>query len=152
MEFFSYSYLVEQGQYNAFLQYGVTAMGLIIFLGVGVQALSHRYDTKYRDLAIIMLLFATLGIGIQYSDYSRTVDDAQNTSRMVYFVDVLSERLGADKNDIYTNSTRLRSGMIVRVNEVYYEVDFTNNMEAYSLRRIQMLTDTVTIRQRQVVQ
>lgn len=146
IEFYTYAYLVQQGDLSSLVKYAFIGITLIILLGVGIKAASSKFDSKYRDLTIILLLFVIFGIGTQIEDYSRSIDDQQNSSRAVAFINKIADNMGVDRKSVAMNSMRLRNGMIIRLDNVYYEVSFTNNMEAYALRRVKMLNDDIVIR------
>lgn len=145
MQFYTYAYLMRQVEVNALLQYGIIFVLLIALLTIGVKFMYNRFNTKYRDLSIILCLLIVFSIGIQFNDYTRSVSDAEDSSKMVAFVNLVSEQMGVSKDTINVNSTRLRDGMIIKIADVYYEVNFTQNVEAYALRRVQMLSTNVKV-------
>lgn len=145
MQFYTYAYLMRHVEVNALLQYGIIFVLLIALLTIGVKFMYNRFNTKYRDLSIILCLLIVFSIGIQFNDYTRSVSDAEDSSKMVAFVNLVSEQMGVSKDTINVNSTRLRDGMIIKIADVYYEVNFTQNVEAYALRRVQMLSTDVKV-------
>lgn len=145
MQFYTYAYLMRHVEVNALLQYGIIFVLLIALLTIGVKFMYNRFNTKYRDLSIILCLLIVFSIGIQFNDYTRSVSDAEDSSKMVAFVNLVSEQMGVSKDTINVNSTRLRDGMIIKIADVYYEVNFTQNVEAYALRQVQMLSTDVKV-------
>lgn len=145
MQFYTYAYLMRHVEVNALLQYGIIFVLLIALLTIGVKFMYNRFNTKYRDLSIILCLLIVFSIGIQFNDYTRSVSDAEDSSKMVAFVNLVSEQMGVSKDTINVNSIRLRDGMIIKIADVYYEVNFTQNVEAYDLRRVQMLSTDVKV-------
>lgn len=139
MEFYTYAYVVERGEFRSLLQYIVTSILLVALLVVGVKAMYSRFDTKFRDLGIIIVLGLVFLLGIQVNDYTRDIDSAEESNYMVQFLNSLSERADAPKNKIRVNTLRVQDRMIVNIEKAYFEVTFTMNKDGYSLRPVEMI-------------
>lgn len=139
MEFYTYAYVVQRGEFTSLLQYIMTSILLVALLVVGVKVMYNRFDTKYRDLGIIIVLGLVFLLGLQVNDYTRDVDSAEESSYMVKFLNNLSERADVPKDKIRVNTLRVQDRMIVNIEEAYFEVTFTMNKEGYSLRPVEMI-------------
>ena len=139
MEFYTYAYVVQRGEFTSLLQYSMTTILLVALLVVGVKVMYNRFDTKFRDLGIIIVLGLVFLLGLQVNDYTRDVDNAEESNYMVQFLNNLSERAEVPKNKIRVNTLRVQDRMIVNIENSYFEVMFTMNKEAYSLRPVQMM-------------
>ena len=139
MEFYTYAYVVERGEFRSLLQYIVTSILLVALLVVGVKAMYSRFDTKFRDLGIIIVLGLVFLLGIQVNDYTRDIDSAEESNYMVQFLNSLSERADVPKDKIRVNTLRVQDRMIVNIEEAYFEVTFTMNKDGYSLRPVVMI-------------
>lgn len=139
MEFYTYAYVVQRGEFTSLLQYIMTSILLVALLVVGVKVMYNRFDTKYRDLGIIIVLGLVFLLGLQVNDYTRDVNSAEESSYMVKFLNNLSERADVPKDKIRVNTLRVQDRMIVNIEEAYFEVTFTMNKDGYSLRPVEMI-------------
>ena len=139
MEFYTYAYVVQRGEFTSLLQYIMTSILLVALLVVGVKVMYNRFDTKFRDLGIIIVLGLVFLLGLQVNDYTRDVDSAEESSYMVKFLNNLSERADVPKDKIRVNTLRVQDRMIVNIEEAYFEVTFTMNKDGYSLRPVEMI-------------
>lgn len=139
MEFYTYAYVVQRGEFTSLLQYIMTSILLVALLVVGVKVMYNRFDTKYRDLGIIIVLGLVFLLGVQVNDYTRDINSAEESSYMVQFLNNLSERADVPKDKIRVNTLRVQDRMIVNIEEAYFEVTFTMNKDGYSLRPVEMI-------------
>ena len=139
MEFYTYAYVVQRGEFTSLLQYIMTSILLVALLVVGVKVMYNRFDTKFRDLGIIIGLGLVFLLGLQVNDYTRDINSAEESSYMVQFLNNLSERADVPKDKIRVNTLRVQDRMIVNIEEAYFEVTFTMNKDGYSLRPVEMI-------------
>ena len=139
MEFYTYAYVVQRGEFTSLLQYIMTSILLVALLIVGVKIMYNRFDTKFRDLGIIIVLGLVFLLGLQVNDYTRDINSAEESSYMVQFLNNLSERADVPKDKIRVNTLRVQDRMIVNIEEAYFEVTFTMNKDGYSLRPVEMI-------------
>ena len=139
MEFYTYAYVVQRGEFTSLLQYIMTSILLVALLVVGVKVMYNRFDTKFRDLGIIIVLGLVFLLGVQVNDYTRDINSAEESSYMVQFLNNLSERADVPKDKIRVNTLRVQDRMIVNIEEAYFEVTFTMNKDGYSLRPVEMI-------------
>ena len=139
MEFYTYAYVVQRGEFTSLLQYIMTSILLVALLVVGVKVMNNRFDTKFRDLGIIIVLGLVFLLGLQVNDYTRDINSAEESSYMVQFLNNLSERADVPKDKIRVNTLRVQDRMIVNIEEAYFEVTFTMNKDGYSLRPVEMI-------------
>ena len=139
MEFYTYAYVVQRGEFTSLLQYIMTSILLVALLIVGVKVMYNRFDTKFRDLGIIIVLGLVFLLGLQVNDYTRDINSAEESNYMVQFLNNLSERADVPKDKIRVNTLRVQDRMIVSIEEAYFEVTFTMNKDGYSLRPVEMI-------------
>lgn len=139
MEFYTYAYVVQRGEFTSLLQYIMTSILLVALLVVGVKVMYNRFDTKFRDLGIIIVLGLVFLLGLQVNDYTRDINSAEESSYMVQFLNNLSERADVPKDKIRVNTLRVQDRMIVNIEEAYFEVTFTMNKDGYTLRPVEMI-------------
>lgn len=133
MQFYTYSFLEKQTHLTNYLNYVLVGAILVLLLLVGFQYLRHRFETKYRDLIIILLLIITFVIGVQYTDYTQTKNNLNQSSQMVNFLDRMSEIEKVTPQKIMANQTSLKDGLIVSLDSAYYQVVFNS---VYSERNL----------------
>ena len=66
-------------------------------------------------------------------------------SRMVVFVQAVSETLRVPKEAVAVNSRQLKQGMIVKYRDSFYKVDFASDFTAYRLERIYLIHQDIKI-------
>ena len=145
MSFFSYFYLENRMYFPDYLKYIAIFVALAALLLVTTLYLRHRLETKYRDLSIIFLLLIVLLLGLQYNQYQQNQAYADNTSRMVTFLNSVKEVKHVSSEEISVNSRSLSNGMILNIQDKYYEVHFNNDFSAYSLSPINLVNPNINL-------
>lgn len=107
--------------------------------------MSNRLKSKYRDLSIILLLIGLFLIGSNWDSYSRQRETTENTSRMTQFLDTFSDNMTLSKSDIAVNSLRLQDGMLVKIRDDYYRIDFNSSYTAYRINRVYLIQKDVKL-------
>jgi hypothetical protein len=131
--------------FQGYLKYVVIFIALCALLFVTVLYLRHQLETKYRDLSIIFLLLIIFLFGVQYSQYEQNQVYANDTSRMVTFLTSVKESQQVAAEDIRVNSRSLSNGMILNIQDKYYEVHFNNNFTAYNLLPIHLVNPNINV-------
>ena len=131
--------------FQGYLKYVVIFIALCALLFVTVLYLRHQLETKYCDLSIIFLLLIIFLFGVQYSQYEQNQVYANDTSRMVTFLTSVKESQQVTAEDIRVNSRSLSNGMILNIQDKYYEVHFNNNFTAYNLLPIHLVSPNINV-------
>lgn len=131
--------------FQGYLKYVVIFIALCALLFVTVLYLRHQLETKYRDLSIIFLLLIIFLFGVQYSQYEQNQVYANDTSRMVTFLTSVKESQQVTAEDIRVNSRSLSNGMILNIQDKYYEVHFNNDFTAYNLLPIHLVNPNINV-------
>jgi len=145
LNFYSYAYIAQQGQFNALMQYGLSFLLLVALLLVSIQFIRHRLNSRYRDLTILLSLIIVFVLGIRWSEYDSSLRNSEESSRMANFVVTVSERLGVSKDDIRVNTLHLNEDVIINVGNRFYRAQFTKNFEAYSLTQVHMIDSQIKV-------
>lgn len=147
MKFYGINYLQTQSNINDFLKYIIIFSALFVLIVVFSLYMRHRLQTKYRDLTIIAFLFLLFISGVQYADYTNSQNIHSQSSQMVNFVRLLSEREGVSIKSIFSSSVQLSDGVIVKINDYYYRVNLSPDQNTYSLAKVGLIsTEIVTIK------
>ena len=131
--------------FQGYLKYVVIFISLCALLFVTVLYLRHQLETKYRDLSIIFLLLIIFLFGVQYSQYEQNQVYANDTSRMVTFLTSVKESQQVAAENIRVNSRSLSNGMILNIQDKYYEVHFNNDFTAYNLLPIHLVNPNINV-------
>ena len=131
--------------FQGYLKYVVIFIALCALLFVTVLYLRHQLETKYRDLSIIFLLLIIFLFGVQYSQYEQNQVYANDTSRMVTFLTSVKESQQVAAEDIRVNSRSLSNGMILNIQDKYYEVHFNNDFTAYNFLPIHLVNPNINV-------
>ena len=145
MNFYTYDYITAHSQFGDNVWYVLSFLALAALLVVSVKHLRNRLATRYRDLIVILFLAVAFLCGVQYSDYSRTKSDVEATSRVVQFFHTFSEDMGVPVEDVRTNSTYLKQGMLVDVQGTFYAVTFNADFTSFQYERTHLLGRDVKI-------
>lgn len=149
MSFFTYFYLENRMYFQDYIKYILIFVALIALFLVASQYLRHRLQNKYRDLSIIFLLLIIFLLGVQYIQYQRSQNYADDTSRMVSFLNSVIHAQNVKKEEILVNSQTLSNGMILGIQGNFYSVEFNREFSAYSLMPINLVNPEINIVQEQ---
>ena len=86
MTFYTLQYLQNQREVNQLVIYSLGALGLLILLFAVLMYSRNRFDTKYRDISIIMLLVMFFLFGLSYSNYEQHRTQTLSTSQVQPFL------------------------------------------------------------------
>lgn len=145
MSFFTYFYLENRMYFQDYLKYIAIFIALGALFIVITLYLRHRLETKYRDLSIIFLLLIILLVGVQYNQYEQNQVYANDTSRIVTFLNSVKEAQNLESEEIRVNSQKLTNGMILNIQDKFYEVHFNQDFTAYSLSEINLVNPNIQI-------
>lgn len=145
MSFFTYFYLENRMYFQDYLKYIAIFISLGALFIVITLYLRHRLETKYRDLSIIFLLLIILLVGVQYNQYEQNQVYANDTSRIVTFLNSVKEAQNLQSEEIRVNSQKLTNGMILNIQDKFYEVHFNQDFTAYSLSEINLVNPNIQI-------
>ena len=145
MNFYTYDYITAHSQFGDNVWYVLSFLTLAALLFVSVKHLRNRLATRYRDLIVILFLTVAFLGGMQWNDYNRTKSDVEATSRVVQFFHTFSEDMGVPVEDVRTNSTYLKQGMLVDVQGTFYAVTFNADFTSFQYERTHLLGRDVKI-------
>lgn len=145
MTFYTYNYITQHSQFNNAVWYVLSFLALAALLFVSIKYLRNRLVSRYRDLIVILFLAVAFLGGMQWNDYNRTKSDVEATSRMAIFLHSLSEDLQVPVEEIRTDSTYLKQGMLVDVQGTFYAVTFNADFTSFQYERTHLLGRDVKI-------
>jgi hypothetical protein len=145
LQFYTYAYLQSQAQVSYLFQYGLIFFILVALVIITAKYMRNRLQSKYRDLSIILLLIGLFLIGSNWDSYSRQRETRENTSRMMQFLDTFSDNMTLSESDIAVNSLRLQDGMLIKIRDDYYRIDFNSSYTAYRINRVYLIQKDVKL-------
>ena len=145
MTFYTLQYLQNQREVNQLVIYSLSALGLLILLFAVFMYSRNRFDTKYRDISIIMLLVMFFLFGLSYSNYEQHRPQTLSTSQVQPFLRSVARDEGVSTKDVAVNSRSLVEGIIVKVKDKYYRVELSVDRNSYELARTHLINKDITI-------
>lgn len=136
MDFYTLSYvesLAVGGQTWGFI---ILVTVLLALLVLGVQVLRNGLTSRYRDLMVILLLIVVFFLGLEYQEYNRMKTYSEDSSRMAQFLHSFSSDRSVPSDQLAVNSLKIRNGMILKVSDAYYEVQFNPEFSTYTITRV----------------
>lgn len=143
MKFYSYEYLLNKIDQSNTITYVIGGFLLLIIIVSLFKYYKNRQDSKYRELAIIMILGIFLLIGIQVSDYQSNSISANQYKSSVKFIEGVSEKLNIDKTHIYINSEASIENSFLKIDDNYYRVISSGKKGDYLLEKIELVEPIV---------
>lgn len=133
MQFYGIDYISQNTYLNEYVKYGIIFFAVFFLLLVFVLYKRNHFQTKYRDLGILLLLVLLFMLGVEYSDYQQNEDNYNQTSQMVNFVKTMAKEFNISSTEIFVNSTELKDGVIVKIGERYFTVRLSEDQQSYQL-------------------
>ena len=143
MKFYSYEYLLNKIDQSNTITYIIGGILLLIIIVSLFKYYKNRQDSKYRELAIIMVVGIFLLIGIQISDYQSNSISANQYKSSVKFIEGVSEKLNIDKTHIYINSEVSIENSFLKIDDNYYRVISNGKKDDYLLEKIELVEPIV---------
>ena len=142
MDFYTVSYVESQITSGHTLGFVIFVVVLLALLGVGIQVLRNGFTSRYRDLLVILSLVVVFFLGLEYQEYNRMKTYSEDSSRMAQFLHSFSTDQSIPSEQLAVNSLKIRNGMILKVNDAYYEVQFNPEFSTYTITRVYKVSPT----------
>ena len=142
MDFYTVSYVESQITSGHTLGFVIFVVVLLALLGVGIQVLRNGFTSRYRDLTVILSLIIVFFLGLEYQEYGRMKNYSEDSSRMAQFLHSFSTDQSIPSEQLAVNSLKIRNGMILKVNDAYYEVQFNPEFSTYTITRVYKVSPT----------
>lgn len=122
----------------------VAASAMIIF---AILYLRDRFNTRYRDLGIIALLFLLLFAGTQYEKYVQNNEQKSKAAQIIPFIKSVADDENVKENDVMVSSMSLQDGMIVRIDSKNedYQLNLNEDNNSYTLNRAHVIDHHVYV-------
>ena len=143
MKFYSYDYLQSKLQQNNLLSYIIIAVLIVILCITLIKYYKNRQDTKYRELAIILVLSTLLAGGVSINEYKSNAVSSNQYKSSIHFIEKISNDLNIDKTHIYINSEASIENSFVKVDNTYYRVISSGKKDEYLLEKIELIDPVI---------
>ena len=106
-----------------------------------------RFNTRYRDLGIIALLFLLLFTGTQYEKYVQNNEQKSKAAQILPFIKSVVDDENVKESDVMVSSLSLQDGMIVRIDSKNedYQLNLNENNNSYTLNRAHVIDHHVYV-------
>ena len=148
MTFYTLKYIEQNQNTSKTILYILIAVAALTMIAFTVLYLRHRFDTRYRDLGIIALLFLLLFMGTQYEKYVQTNVVKSQSEQIAPFIKSVAKDHNVPVSDVMVSSTTLQNGLIVRVDskDIDYQLELNDDNNSYSLKQAHVINHTVDIK------
>ena len=148
MTFYTLKYIEQNQNTSKTILYILIAVAALTMIAFTVLYLRHRFDTRYRDLWIIALLFLLLFMGTQYEKYVQTNVVKSQSEQIAPFIKSVAKDHNVPVSDVMVSSTTLQNGLIVRVDskDIDYQLELNDDNNSYSLKQAHVINHTVDIK------
>ena len=136
MDFYTVAYVESQIASGHTIGFIFFVVILLALLGVGIQVLRNGFTSRYRDLTVILSLIIVFFLGLEYQEYGRMKNYSEDSSRMDQFLHYFSADRNIPEDQLAINSLKVRNGMILKVSDAYYEVQFNPEYTTYTITRV----------------
>ena len=136
MDFYTLAYVESQATAGQTWGVIIIVAVLLALLILGVQVLRNGFTSRYRDLMIILSLIVVFFLGLEYQEYNRMKTYSEDSSRMAQFLHSFSSDRSVPSDQLAVNSSKIRNGMILKVSDAYYEVQFNPEFSTYTITRV----------------
>lgn len=147
MKFYSLTYIEQHQMANqtiSNLLILIAALALVIF---ALLYLRDRFNTRYRDLGIIALLFLLLLSGMQFERYVQSSQMKSQSLQIVPFMKSIARDNHVSVSDVLVNSVTLQNGLIVRISsqKTNYQLRLNDDNNSYTLTKAHVINHHVYI-------
>ena len=142
MDFYTLAYVESQAAAGQTWGFIIIVAVLLALLILGVQILRNGFTSRYRDLMIILSLIVMFLLGLEYQEYNRMKTYSEDSSRMAQFLHSFSSNRSVPSDQLAVNSLKIRNGMILKVSDAYYEVQFNPEFSTYTIIRVYKVSPT----------
>ena len=154
MTFYTLKYIEQNQNTNKTILYILIAIAAVAMIAFTVLYLRHRFNTRYRDLGIIALLFLLLFGGTQYEKYVQTNLVKSQSEQITPFIKSVAKDFGVPNSDVLVSSTTLQDGLIVRINskDIDYQLELNDDNNTYSLKQAHVINHQVDIKNQEGIE
>ena len=145
MNFYTLDYIVSHQSADSVLRVGMMLALLLAAIVFTVLYLRDRIRTRWRDAGVGAIILLLVLVGVQTEQYFRVSNRISQSQLLVKFVEGVAEDQHVSENEVLVNSTSLKDGIIVRLNEEDYLVHLNDDNNSYTLERTHTIDHNVYV-------
>lgn len=148
MTFYTLKYIENNQSNDKTLLYVLMIIAATFLVIFTVLYLRDRFNTRFRDLGIIALLFLLLFAGTQYEKYIETNAQKSQATQVIPFIKSIAKDYNVKTSDVMVNSTILVDGMIVRIDSknIDYQLHLNPDNNSYTLTQAHVIDHHVYVK------
>lgn len=139
MEFYTYQFFINQSSNTNLMKYLVFISLLALLLIIILKKFHSRDKMKYRDLIILVSLGIIFMVGIQINEYEVGKTNRNNSSRMINFLENISDNQQVPAGNLSVNSKYVKDEMLVKIGEDYYQINMNTDLSSFKLEETYLL-------------
>ncbi|MBO0442735.1 DUF3290 domain-containing protein [Vagococcus fluvialis] len=139
MEFYTYQFFINQSSNTNLMKYLVFISLLALLLIIILKKFHSRDKMKYRDLIILVSLGIIFMVGIQINEYEVGKTNRNNSSRMINFLENISDNQQVPAGNLSVNSKYVKDEMLVKIGEDYYQINMNADLSSFKLEETYLL-------------
>lgn len=139
MEFYTYQFFINQSSNTNLMKYLFFISLLALLLIIILKKFHSRDKMKYRDLIILVSLGIIFMVGIQINEYEVGKTNRNNSSRMINFLENISDNQQVTASDLSVNSKYVKDEMLVKIGEDYYQINMNADLSSFKLEETYLL-------------
>ena len=139
MEFYTYQFFINQSSNTNLMKYLVFISLLALLLIIILKKFHSRDKMKYRDLIILVSLGIIFMVGIQINEYEVGKTNRNNSSRMINFLENISDNQQVTASNLSVNSKYVKDEMLVKIGEDYYQINMNADLSSFKLEETYLL-------------
>ena len=147
MNFYTINYIQSHQDTDRTAIYILMIVAASLMVIFAILYLRDRFNTRYRDLGIIALLFLLLFTGTQYEKYVQNNEQKSKAAQIIPFIKSIANDEKVKESDVMVSSTTLQDGMIVRIDSKNedYQLNLNEDNNSYTLKRAHVIDHHVYV-------
>lgn len=147
MNFYTINYIQSHQDTDRTALYILMIVAASLMVIFAILYLRDRFNTRYRDLGIIALLFLLLFTGTQYEKYVQNNEQKSKAAQIIPFIKSIANDEKVKESDVMVSSTTLQDGMIVRIDSKNedYQLNLNEDNNSYTLKRAHVIDHHVYV-------
>ena len=133
MDFYDLDYIVSHQSSDSALRVAAILVLLVTGMVFGVLYLRDRIRTRWRDVGVGALVLSLILIGVQAEQYLQVSNRISQSQLLVSFIKGVAKDQRVPEDEVLVNSTSLKDGINVRINERDYLVHLNDENNSYTI-------------------
>lgn len=147
MTFYSYQFIVSNQNQGQYLRIAIICALVVVTLLLMLQYLRHRWDVKFKDLAVIAGTFLMLTLAYQYNDFTNLQASSKQNGQIIATVKQVAHQLNVKPQTLAVNNpSQANTGLLVKSANHYYNVVYNADGSEFVLQRVSLVKTRITVK------